>query len=391
MAHGTFDSPRGDPSTDTPRGVLDAAPGPLHPAAGQTLAAASRVSWADPVRLHAPGRRSRALLDTARAVLAEALEVRPEDLSVHPTAEDALAVGLDGLRHARRRVGQRVVASAVERSVVLLRGDVEDPVPVGPTGRVDVASFTAQVAEPGVAAAVSQTANGEVGTHQPVLDLARAAADAGVPLLVDATASLGRDPLPGVGDVVVADAAAFGGPPLGLLAVRPGTRWGLPGPRREAEHGRALATPWVPSVLAAAEAWRQGTASHRTDAERARVLVSRVRTAAAAVRDVEVVGDPDARLPHVVTFSVLLADGEVLVEELARRGLAVGSGSACTSSALRPSHVLAAMGVLTHGNVRVTLPLESVCPDREEDVDRLCAVLAEVVAAVRERLGTADL
>ena len=71
--------------------------------------------------------------------------------------------------------------------------------------------------------------------------------------------------------------------------------------------------------------------------------------------------------------------------------LAVASGSACRSSTLRPSHVLAAMGVLTQGNVRVTLPLAAVSPTREADVDRLCAVLPEVVASVRDRLGTSDL
>ena len=118
----------------------------------------------------------------------------------------------------------------------------------------------------------------------------------------------------------------------------------------------------MPLVLAAAEAWRQRGGATAAEERAARELVDRVRRAAASVRDVEVVGDPEDRLPHVVTFSVLYADGEVLLEELARRGLVVASGSACTSSALRPSHVLAAMGVLTHGNVRVTLPLAGGLP-----------------------------
>ena len=66
-------------------------------------------------------------------------------------------------------------------------------------------------------------------------------------------------------------------------------------------------------------------------------------------------GDPDARLPHLVTFSCLYVDGEALVHELDRRGFGVASGSACTASTLEPSHVLEAMGVLTHGNVRLSL------------------------------------
>ncbi|MBR7743168.1 aminotransferase class V-fold PLP-dependent enzyme [Phycicoccus sp. BSK3Z-2] len=368
--------------------MLDASRGPLHPLAAATLTGALDAAWADPSRRHAPGRRSRSLLDTTRSVLAGAMGVRPDDLSLHAGAEEALVTGLTGLTHARRRVGTVVVATAVERSVVLLRAGDAEPVPVDRLGRVDVDAFAAAVAGPGVAAAVVSTGNAEVGTTQPVEDLAALCRDAGVPLLVDATASLGRSPLPAVGDVVVADAASFGGPPLGLLAVRPGVRWGLPAPRLEAEHGRAPAAPWVPLALAAAEAWRQGEAAADDDASAARDLVDRVRTAASRVPDVEVVGDPADRLPHVVTFSVLFADGEVLLDELAGHGLAVASGSACTSSALRPSHVLAAMGVLTHGNVRVTLPLASVSPDRERDVDRLCTALPEVVAAVRARLGT---
>ncbi|WP_307836084.1 aminotransferase class V-fold PLP-dependent enzyme [Phycicoccus sonneratiae] len=387
MAHTTV-----EPSpTPPPEGVLDASRGPLHPLAARTLEAAVGAVWGDPAARHAPGRAARAHLDTARAVLAGALGVAPAELSLHPSAEDALDVGLRGLLHARRRVGERVVLSAVERSVLLLGARDAEPVPVDASGRVDEDAFAAALGEPGVAAAVLQSANGEVGTRQPLATLDAAARAAGVPLLLDATASLGRDPLPAAGSVVVADAASFGGPPLGLLAVRAGTRWSLPGPRREAEQGRALAAPWVPLALAAAEAWRQGEAAASTDAEEARALVQHVRAAAATVPDVEVVGDPDDRLPHVVTLSALLADGEALVDELARHGLAVTSGSACTASVLRPSHVLAAMGVLTHGNLRVVLPLAAVSPGRADDVERFCALLPDVVRTVRRRMGTEDL
>ncbi|MFZ1577251.1 MAG: aminotransferase class V-fold PLP-dependent enzyme, partial [Nostocoides sp.] len=111
----------------------------------------------------------------------------------------------------------------------------------------------------------------------------------------------------------------------------------------------------------------------------------------AAIPDVEIVGDPDDRLPHIVTFSALYADGESLVRELDRRGLALASGSACTSSTLEPSHVLAAMGALTHGNVRLTLPWEAAVPERQGGIERLIAHLPEVVAGVRAQLGAQGL
>ena len=91
------------------------------------------------------------------------------------------------------------------------------------------------------------------------------------------------------------------------------------------------------------------------------------------------------------TFSVLYVAGETIVDELARRDLSVASGSACTADTLEPSHVLAAMGALTQGNVRITLPLAAVSPAREAAVERLCAALPEVVADCRARLGITDL
>jgi cysteine desulfurase len=96
-----------------------------------------------------------------------------------------------------------------------------------------------------------------------------------------------------------------------------------------------------------------------------------------------VVGEPVDRLPHLVTFSCLYVDGEAIVTELDRLGFAVASGSACTASTLTPSHVLAAMGALTHGNVRISLGRSTT----DSDVDRLLSVLPDVVSRIRAQLG----
>ncbi|MDQ6641799.1 MAG: aminotransferase class V-fold PLP-dependent enzyme, partial [Actinomycetota bacterium] len=116
---------------------------------------------------------------------------------------------------------------------------------------------------------------------------------------------------------------------------------------------------------------------------RQRALIDRVRAAATDIPDTEVVGDPVHRLPHLVTFSCLYVDGEALVSELDRLGFGVASGSACTASTLEPSHVLAAMGALTHGNVRVSLTRDS----SEEEVVRFCGLLPGVVARLRDQVG----
>jgi len=144
----------------------------------------------------------------------------------------------------------------------------------------------------------------------------------------------------------------------------------------------------VPLVVAAAAALRAAWAEAEQEAARLSALVDRIRdTVAATVPDVEVVGDPVNRLPHVVTFSCLYVDGEALLHALDRRGFAVSSGSSCTSSTLRPSHVLEAMGVLSHGNVRLSLHRETT----EAQVDRFLAELPGIVAALRAEAGVVGL
>ena len=118
------------------------------------------------------------------------------------------------------------------------------------------------------------------------------------------------------------------------------------------------------------------------DGARQSRLVELVRARAAAIPDTEVVGEPVERLPHVVTFSCLYVDGEALVTELDRRGFAVNSGSSGASETGPASHVLEAMGVLTHGNVRVSVGRDTT----EADVAAFCDAVAEVVADVRSRL-----
>ncbi|GAB3870670.1 cysteine desulfurase family protein [Terrabacter terrigena] len=383
------------------RRLLDAASGPLHPVARDTLLAAVEVGWADPARLHAEGRRAAALLDRSREVVASGLGARPGDVSFLPSGPTALSRAVEGVAYAARRRGARTVASAVEHSAVLVpararAAAADDPgllaeVAVDSMGRVDLAAWREALGVPGTVVAALQSANGEVGTRQP-LGAAREAATAhGIPVVVDAMASLGRDDVPTDWDVLVGDARSWGGPPLGVLVVREGVRWHWPASRADVEHGRTDVVPWVPLALAAAEAWQQTSATRGSDSRLTRALVDDVRCAAALVPDTQVVGDPEDRLPHVMTFSSLYVDGEAVVGAFDAAGYAVASGSACTSSTLEPSHVLAAMGVLTHGNVRVTLPLPAVSGTLADDVAAFTAALAPTIRSVRDQLGVGDL
>ncbi|GAA1614778.1 MULTISPECIES: cysteine desulfurase family protein [Kribbella] len=367
------------------RTYLDAASAePMHPAAREMLLSAVDSGWADPVRLHHEGRTARLLLDNARAVLADAVGVRPDELYLTTSGTAAIRDGLASVRAARRRAGTSVVHSAVEHSAVLHTAGA-DAVEVGVDrlGRVDLDAFTAAVRRPGVAVAALQSANHEVGTRQPVEAAADACGD--VPLFVDASASIGHDAVPSGWSLLAASAHKWGGPAgVGLLAVRKGTRIAPAWPMDEREDGLSPGFPNVPNALAAAAALQARLAEVTELNEQHRSWVDEVRQRVAAdVPDVEVVGDPVDRLPHVLTFSCLYVDGEALVTALDAEGFAVSSGSACTSSTLWPSHVLAAMGVLTHGNVRLSLARDTT----HDDVLRFCAVLPGIVQRIRAEVG----
>ncbi|WP_433888903.1 cysteine desulfurase/sulfurtransferase TusA family protein [Streptomyces sp. CA-111067] len=359
---------------------------PLHPVAREALIAALDEGWADPARLYREGRRARLLLDAAREAAAEAVGCRPDELVFTPSGTRALHAGVAGAMAGRRRTGRHVVLSAVEHSAVLHAAAAHDPTEVGVdrAGRVAAADFTSAL-RADTALACLQSANHEVGTVQPVAEVAAACRAAGVPLLVDAAQSLPWGPVAGDWSLLAGSAHKWGGPAgVGLLVVRKGTRFAPQGPADERESGRAPGFENLPGIVAAAASLRAVHTEAAARAARSSELVERIRARVPLlVPDTEVVGHPELRLPHLVTFSCLYVDGEALLTGLDRAGFSVSSGSSCTSSTLTPSHVLKAMGVLSEGNVRVSLSADTT----PQDVDRFLDVLPRVVAEVRETLG----
>ncbi|WP_228373236.1 cysteine desulfurase family protein [Demequina silvatica] len=344
--------------------------------------------WTDPARLHTESRRARQLLDASREAIAEALGARPEHTHLAHSPHAAIERVIAGVFTARRG-RDRIVASAVERDATLhaathvAAGNVTT-VPVDARGHLDLEAFAAEIAVPDVALAAVQHANHEIGTVQRLADVAALTAAAKVPLLVDATASIGHGPSPAHWDALVANPADWGGPAgLGIVALRPQTRWLPAWPEGD---DWAPGGVLVPAVLAAAVALQERREELDATSLRLHGLVSRVRDAAAAWPGVDVVGDPDERLPHVVTFSCLYVDGEALLTRLDREGIAVGSGSACTTSTLEPSRVLAAVGALSHGNVRLGLHPGVT----DADIDRLVALMPRVIADLRAEAGAPE-
>ena len=377
--------------SDPHAGYLDAASAePLHPAARETLLAALERGWADPRRLHGEARAARLILDNAREATAAALGVRRDEVSFTSSGTDAVHRGVLGLLGGRRR-GSTLLHSAVEHSSVVhaaawagtMLDTATQALPVDREGHLSPATVRETLAAAGGTATLAvQSANHEVGTLQPIEQIAEAAA--GVPLFMDACASMGRLPLPRGWSVAAGSAHKWGGPAgVGVLLVRKGSPWRNPYPVDDRVDERGSGFENVPAALAAAAALQAVVADRTTTNARQHALVARVRQSVTAIPDVEVVGAAEDRLPHLVTFSCLYVDGEALVTRLAEKGFGVASGSACTASTLAPSHVLEAMGVLTHGNVRLSLTSTT----SEDEVERFLAVLPDVVRDLRAEVG----
>ncbi|MFG1993678.1 cysteine desulfurase family protein [Actinoplanes sp. NPDC048988] len=360
---------------------------PLHPVAREALLAALDDGWADPARLYAAGRRAQQLSEAATGAFAEALGVRPDELSLWPSGTAAAQAAVLGALAGRARQGDTLVHSAIEHSAVLHAARRGKAVEVGVDrlGRLDLDAWDSAVSTPGVAVAALISASHEVGTEQPVAAAAGYCDEAGVPLFVDAAQSIGRAPVAPGWSLLSASAHKWGGPPgVGVLIVRKGVRWISPFPQDDLYRPGVSGALDLPAVVAAAASLRAVLSEAQAEAVRLSALIDRIRErVAATVPDVEVVGDPVNRLPHLVTFSCLYVDGEALLHALDRAGFAVSSGSSCTASTLRPSHVLEAMGVLSHGNVRVSLHRGTT----EDEVERLLAVLPGIVESIRKEAG----
>jgi cysteine desulfurase len=375
--------------TVLPETYLDAASTtPLHPEARAALLAAADAAG-DPSRLYGRARRARLLLDRSREQVAAAVGAAPDELVFTSGGTEAANLAVTGAARAARR-RRHLVVSAVEHTAVLaparaLAGQGFEVTEVGVDrfGRVDPAELAAAVRDDTLLVCL-QHANHEVGTVQPVREAAEAAHARGALLLVDACQTVGRLPLDRAelgADLLVGSGHKVYGPPgTGFLVASRAARLRPVLLGDEREHRRRAGMENLPGIAAMAAALSARVDEAPAERQRLEGLAERLRSGLAAIPDVVVHGPSSDRLPHLVAFSILYIEGEALLLLLDAKGIAVHSGSSCTADTQEPSHVLAAMGAITHGSVRVSFLRDA----GEADVDRLLDVLPGAVADLRE-------
>ncbi|MGA3488258.1 cysteine desulfurase family protein [Micromonosporaceae bacterium DT55] len=350
--------------------------------------------------LHAAGRRARRLVEESRERVAAALGARPSEVvfTGGGTESDNLAVkGIFWARRAADASRHRVICSAVEHHAVLdsvqwlagHEGAHIDWLAVDALGRVDVDRVAALLDEHGdqVTLLTAMWANNEVGTLQPVTELARTAARYGVPVHTDAIQAVGQVPVDfaesGVSALTVTGHKLGGPAGVGALllardvAATPLLHGG--GQERDVRSG-TLDTAGIVAFAVAVESAVKGQQEYAARVGELRDLL--VRRVQAAVPDVIYNGDPEQRLPGNAHFSFPGCEGDALLLLLDAQGIACSTGSACSAGVAQPSHVLQAMGA-TDDRARSSLRFSLGHTSVPADVDALIAALPAVVERAR--------
>ncbi len=372
----------------------NAATTPLVPEVREAMLPFVGDVFGNPSSLHDWGDLARQAVDTARSQVAELIGANAEEIIFTGSGTEANNFAVKGLALAQKGKGKHVVVSAIEHFSVLYSartlekwGFEMTQVPVDKYGLVNPDDVRESIRKD-TALISMMHANGEVGTIEPIKEIAQMAKENKVVFHTDAIATAGTIPVDvkelGVDALSLAGNQFYGPKGVGALWVRRGVRIMplLDGGIQEG--GRRAGTENVPAIVGLGKAAELAKRDMPSRIKQLTQLRDRlIRELPAKIEHVAVTGHPQNRLPGHASFCVEFIEGESMLMFLNLEGVAVSSGSACTSRALKASHVLIAMGIsheLAQGSLLCTFGLDNTL----EDVDYVLKVLPPIVDRLRQ-------
>ena len=350
-------------------------------------------NFGNPNSQHWFGRRSVTAVDEARDTVASVLGAKPSEIYFTSGGTESDNWALRGAARAYANKGKHLIVSAVEHPAMIAtakeltkEGFDVTFADVDEFGTVDLEKLRRAIRPDTIFIGV-MTANNEIGTLQPIAEISEIAQECGAVFFTDAVQAAGTLKLnvnaPRVDMLSLSGHKFYGPKGVGVLYVRSGKRVGKIITGGHQERGMRGGTTNVPGVVGLAEALRLSLA----EAEQNNAYVSRIRDhfVARVLREIPYVklnGHPKNRLPNNANFSFRYIEGESLLFSLDLAGIAVSSGSACSSGSLEPSHVLLATGMpegLAHGSIRFSFGKENTIEEADFAVD----VLKETVLRLR--------
>ena len=349
--------------------------------------------FGNPASLHSVGDRATDTLEASRADVAAFLGATPEEVIFTSGATESNNVALLGYAKRNKRKGDHVVITEVEHISVLNLGKYLEQegfrvtrVPPDQFGRINPDKLRARITDDTILVSVGWASN-EIGTIQPIAAIAEMLNGSDIALHVDAVAAEGQVPLDmsavPVHLLSISSNDIYGPQGVGALYIRKGTRLAAVTMGGGQERGLRSGTENLPGIVGMAAAARIAAAELPAEAPRLAALRDRlIREVLSTVPDSHLNGHPVERLPNNAHFRFEGIEGESLLLSLRDEGIAVSTGSACSSKTLEPSHTLISCGLLheeAHGSLELTVGRFS----RDSDVDRLLQVLPGVVDRLR--------
>jgi cysteine desulfurase len=371
---------------------------PVDPAVVQTMGRILSDDFGNASSVHHFGQRAKAVLDDARSLVATLIGGEPSEVVFTSGGTESDNFALRGVAEALEPTGRRhLIASSIEHEAVLTtfkalarRGWRTTLLPVSSTGIVDPADLAAALADDTALVSVMH-ANNEIGTVQPIAELARLAHGRGALFHTDAVQSVGKIPVDvkalGV-DFLSLSAHKFNGPKgAGALWIKRGARVTSILTGGKHERSRRAGTENVPGIAGLGEAARLATAKLVSEAARLAALRNRLEDAiVAGVPGTAINGAREPRVPNTTNISFESVEAESLLIALDLEGVAVSTGSACSSGTLEPSHVLRAMGLpspRTQNSIRFSLGAGNT----DAQVDFVVSKLPGLVDKLRSLTG----
>jgi cysteine desulfurase len=367
---------------------------PLHPEALRAMLPYLGEVYGNPQSLHSAGQQALAAVESAREEVAGLIGAQSEEIFFVSSGSEANNFAIKGLAQAYQAKGKHVVLSCIEHQSVLnpvksleKLGFSSTAVPVDGTGRVDPSDVEKALRKDTILVSV-MTANSEVGTIEPVAEIAGICRSRGVLFHTDAVAAAGSVPLDvramGADALSLAGDQFYGPKGSAALFVKKGTRI-LPlieGGIQES--GRRAGTENVAGIVGLGKA--AAVAKLEMEARTARLRPLRdllIDELPRRVEHVVLTGHRTERLPHHASFCVEFIEGEGMLLFLDMQGISVSSGSACTSKALKASHVLLAMG-LDHALAQGSLVFSLIDGTEREAIEDIFEVFPPVVERLRK-------
>ena len=342
---------------------------PLHPKAFEVLHAAFDNGWADPGKLSQSASKANQVKNQALESIAESIGVAVDSIFAFPSISVGYFLGIQGLcdnsltmiHGATDRKDVYAIASRLSHQVLpcALDGKLISPDQKMPSSVLAL-----------------QVANAETGVIQEVSEVIRSVDPKRI--FLDATTSGIRTKIDEQYSTAIFDSSSWYGPAeLGLLVIKNKSQWSNPLPHLNAANPNFGVS--LPLLLASAVALENFSSEVAEADARARTFNAQLRESFALIPDVDIAGSLDSSMAHLLSVSFMNCNGEELLRGIQSDGFSVDSGSACTADNLQPSHVLAAMGVLTHGNIRITIHPETT----QAEIDALIASVKKNVERLR--------